>query len=96
MTAIPVTAEEVAVTFVADMLAWLNGALRRDRSIEFQAHTPLFATGLIDSMSILKLIAWTERAIGRRISDDQIRMDNFHSVQRIAEVFVARCSHVDV
>jgi hypothetical protein len=37
---------------------------------------------------VLELIAFTERAIGRTIPDRLIRLDNFHSVERIAFVFV--------
>lgn len=73
--------------FVSDMLGWLN-ARHAPRGIRLEADTPLFATGAIDSIKILELIAWTERAIGRRIPDPQIRLDNFRSVARIAEVFV--------
>ena len=46
--------------------------------------TELFESGLIDSMRILQLIAWTERETGRRVQDQQIQMDNFHTPQRIA------------
>ena len=47
--------------------------------------TPLFAGGLIDSLRILELIAWTERAIGREIADGEIRTDNFASAARIVD-----------
>lgn len=74
--------------FIEEMVAWLNqrfspagGAFRED--------SLLFADGFINSIRILELIAWTERAIGMRIPDARIRMDNFQSVRRIAEIFVA-------
>jgi hypothetical protein len=73
--------------FAAEMLEWI--ALRlAPKDTVVQAHTPLFASGLVSSIKVLDLIAWTERAIGRPIPDVQIRLDNFHSVQRIADVFV--------
>ena len=50
------------------------------------ADTPLFANGLINSIRILKLIAWTEHALAKRIPDARIRMDNFRTVRRIADV----------
>jgi acyl carrier protein len=71
---------------VAALVSWLNR--RFDVGIEITATTPLFAGGLINSIRVLELIAWTERAIGRRIPDVAIRMDNFRSARRIAEVFV--------
>jgi acyl carrier protein len=73
--------------FVAEMLSWI--ALRlAPPGVVVDAATPLFASGLVSSIKVLELIAWTERAIGHPIPDTQIRLDNFHSVQRIADVFV--------
>lgn len=74
------------------MLAWLNGKLAPP-GVTILHDTPLFADGLIDSIRVLQLIAWTEQAIGRQIPDVMIRMDNFHTVERIAEVFVPEETH---
>ncbi len=73
--------------FTARMVAWLNARFARP-GVVIAAETPLFAGRLIDSIRILELIAWTERALGRQIADAEIRMDNFRSAARIAEVFV--------
>jgi acyl carrier protein len=78
--------------FVSEMLEWLNRRLAPP-GVVIEAGTPLFRTGIINSIRILELIAWTERATGRTIPDREIRMDNFQSVGRIAEVFVEE-SHV--
>ena len=74
------------------MLAWLNGKLAPP-GVAIARDTPLFASGLIDSIRVLQLIAWTEQALGRQIPDVMIRMDNFQTVARIAEVFVAEETH---
>lgn len=74
--------------FTAELLAWLNARFARD-GVVIDAATPLFAGRLIDSLRILELIAWTERAIGREIPDRAIRTDNFASAARIAELFSA-------
>jgi len=73
--------------FIDAMLVWLND---RIAPVDFViiADTPLFDGGLIDSIRVLELIAWTEDAIGAVIPDVRIRMDNFRTVARIAEVFV--------
>ena len=73
--------------FITDMLEWLNRKLAPP-GVTIDAETPLFRTGIINSIRILELIAWTERATGRTIPDREIRMDNFQSVGRIADVFV--------
>jgi len=73
--------------FVDEMVTWLNTGIARPGVI-VDADTPLFEGGLIDSIRVLELIAWTEDAIGTAIPDARIRMDNFRTVRRIAEVFV--------
>jgi acyl carrier protein len=72
--------------FATRMVEWINRTLVPP-GVTVDADTPLFANGLINSIGILKLIAWTEHATGQRIPDSSIRMDNFRTVQRIAEVF---------
>jgi len=69
-----------------DLVAWLNERFAPDGP-SIHAETPLFVGGLLDSMRILELIAWTERATGREIPDGAIRTDNFASAARIAELF---------
>ena len=77
---------------LTDLLAWLNRRFAPDGP-PILADTPLFAGGLLDSLRILELIAWTERAIGREIPDAAIRTDNFASAARIAELFATEDYH---
>lgn len=79
-------------TFMNALSAWINRRLDPARPVG--PDTPLF-DGLIDSIRILELIAWTERETGRRIPDTMIRMDHFRTVRRIAETFATEASHVD-
>jgi len=51
------------------------------------AETLLFATGVIDSMAILHLIAFIERATGQGIPPEKIVMKYFQSIAAIAESF---------
>lgn len=74
-------------TFMEHTVEWINRTLVPDGVI-IDADTPLFADGLIDSIRILRLIAWTEHALDLRIPDSRIRMDYFRSVRAIAETFV--------
>lgn len=72
--------------FERELLDWLNRRYRKpDASIG--RDTALFQERWLDSIRILELIAWTERAIGRAIPDEQIRMDHFRSVATIARTF---------
>jgi acyl carrier protein len=79
-------------TMLRELVTWLNQRFALDGPA-ILAETPLFVGGLLDSMRILQLIAWTERAIGREISDVEIRTDNFSSAARIAELFASGVDH---
>jgi acyl carrier protein len=73
---------------LSDLLLWLNERFA-PAGPPIVATTPLFAGKLIDSLRILELIAWTERAIGRQIADGEIRTDNFATAARIVDTFAA-------
>ena len=73
--------------FAAEMLDWLNARFGTRLGVTFELDTPLFGRGLIDSMRVLDVIAWTERAIGRTVPDRMIRMDHFRTVRTIAAAF---------
>jgi acyl carrier protein len=78
-------------TFVAETVEWVNRTLVPD-GVTIDADTPLFANGLIDSIRVLRLIAWTEHALDLRIPDSRIRMDYFRTVRSIADTFAPSTS----
>ena len=80
--------------FEAAMLAWLNTRYAA-KGVVVTADTPLFTKGLIDSLGILDLIAWTEVNTGQVVPDERIRMDNFGTVARIARMFVREEAHAN-
>jgi acyl carrier protein len=72
------------------LLGYINGELLAERALVAGPETPLFADGWIDSLSILKLIAYLELITGREIPDEEIVMKNFETVNTIAERFGTR------
>ena len=77
--------------FVARTVDWINRTLVPE-GVTIDADTPLFANGLIDSIRVLRLIAWTEHALDLRIPDTRIRMDYFRTVRTIADTFADAAS----
>lgn len=75
--------------FIDGIVRWINHRLAPPDCV-VGSDTELFGPGLIDSMRILDLIAWTERAIGRPIPDEQVLMDNFRTPRRIAQTFLEK------
>jgi acyl carrier protein len=72
------------------LLRYVNDELLRERNLRAEMDTPLFADGWIDSLSILKLIAYVELLVGRQIPDEEIVMENFRTVDTIAGRFGVR------
>ena len=79
--------------FLDALIDWINRKLIPP-GMSVESDTPLFKGGLIDSIRILELIAWTEREAGIVIPDRMIRMDYFTTPRKIAETFANGVDHV--
>jgi hypothetical protein len=78
---------------IAELLNFINNTLpqldRRERVwAPVDAQTPLFATGLLDSMSIVHLLAFVEHKRGALIPDRLIVMKNFQNADVIVDAFL--------
>ena len=60
---------------------------RQPETVRVQGDTPLFETGLVDSMAILELIAFVEEATGRTIHARQVHLKHFGTIDRICDAF---------
>ncbi len=69
------------------LLAFVRGELLEGRAVDLDADTYLFDAGMIDSLKILRLIAFVEMQIGRKIADREVVMERFRSVRAMAEWF---------
>lgn len=81
-----------AAQFQARLLHFINEVLPGlDRHARIRpcvsATTPLFAGGLLDSLSILHLIAAIEELTGRAVPDRLVVMKHFQTVQTITGTF---------
>lgn len=73
---------DALITFVRDDL--LKG-----RDVPLDVDTSLFSEGLVDSLGILRLIAFLELRIGRPIADNEVVMDYFRTIRTIDRRFGA-------
>src|SRR4051794_9240337 len=76
----------------ARLLRFINETLpaldRRGRTwMPVAGDTPLFANGLLDSLSILHLIAAIEELTGAPVPDALVVMKHFHDVETIVATF---------
>ena len=79
--------------FEAALIAFIGGPLlaRHGRTAApvppIDRSTPLFATGIVDSLGILDLLAFVEDAVGAPIALRQVDMQFFGTVERISRAF---------
>lgn len=71
--------------FINHDLPGLHSKVRINPEVGME--TPLFSSGIIDSMAILHLLAFVERATGRAIPPERVVMKNFQTIAAIAGTF---------
>jgi acyl carrier protein len=65
----------------------LSSRRRKPGPVAVDVHTPLFDSGLVDSLAILELIAYVEIATGRTIRPREVRIAQFGTIERICAAF---------
>ena len=73
--------------FASKLLAYINEELLGPNIPAIEATTDLFTGEVLNSLRLLNLLAFVEDAIGATIPDDEIVMDRFATVERIAAGF---------
>lgn len=73
---------------IESLLRFVNEDLLADSKKKVECDTPLFDEGWIDSLKILRLIAFLEVAAGKKIPDALIVMDRFRTIETIAKNFL--------
>ena len=77
--------DSALLVFINETLPKLDRKQRNWPPIEHD--TPLFAGGLLDSMSILHLIAFIEQTTGLMVPDELVVMKHFKTPRAIVETF---------
>lgn len=68
----------------------VSAIIREALSIEVPSHdTDLIQTGLLDSLALVSLIAEVERELGLELPLDDLDVEQFRSVERIAAFIAA-------
>jgi len=92
----PAPRVESREAFAAALIAFIEGPLfarhgggqgSSRSSMTIDASTPLFETGVIDSLGIIDLLAFVETATGRAIPARKVDMRFFGTVDRITCAF---------
>lgn len=74
--------------FTQKLLTFIKLSLLKSPKKNINEKTLLFEEGLIDSMKIIELIAYVEKALHIEVTEDKISMEYFGSVKKITETFL--------
>ena len=69
------------------LIQFVREDLLNGRDVAIDPDTRLFDEGLVDSLAILRLIAFLELRIGRPIADREIVMEHFTTVRAMDQYF---------
>ena len=69
------------------LVAFVQSDLLRGRGLQVDLDTYLFDEGMVDSLGILRLLAFLELEIGRQIADHEVVMAHFRTIRTIASTF---------
>jgi len=83
----PTSREEFRSALIDLIANGLSARRRGSVTRDIDGDTPLFESGLIDSLAIIDLIAYVEDATGRRIAPRQVHLRYFGTIDRICAAF---------
>jgi acyl carrier protein len=74
-------------TMSAEIIAKIQAFLRkRFRNYEFADDEDIFATGVVNSLFAMQLVMFVEKEFGIEVSDDDLTLDNFRTVDAMAQL----------
>ena len=74
-------------TLAGALLTFVRGDLLKGRDVQIDPDTYLFDEGMVDSLGVLRLIAFLEVQTGRTIADREIVMEHFRTIRAIDRRF---------
>jgi 2-hydroxymuconate-semialdehyde hydrolase len=68
-----------------ELIAYIKKEFVEDPDEEIDETTPLISSGLIDSLSIVSLVAFIDKKFGVKIPDEKGTVENFETITKIVE-----------
>ena len=69
-----------------ELIEYIKKEFVEDPDEEIDENTPLMSSGLIDSLSIVSLVAFVDKKFGVNIPDEKGTVENFETVNQIIEI----------
>lgn len=63
---------------------YVKNEIMRNKNARLNNDDDLLSAGILDSLAILQLVAYIEKALGIQVPDEDVVYDNFKSVNALA------------
>jgi acyl carrier protein len=68
----------------AILTQYIQTEILHGRNVNLKEDEDLLSAGILDSLSILQLVAFVEESFGIRVQDEDVIYDNFKSINALA------------
>ncbi|MEP3209524.1 MAG: phosphopantetheine-binding protein [Maribacter sp.] len=72
-----------------EIVAYIKNEITSEPLLEINSSDNLLETGIVDSMGMMKLILFLEKQFKKRVPAEDMTIDNFETVEKIASYFSA-------
>jgi 2-hydroxymuconate-semialdehyde hydrolase len=69
-----------------ELIEYIKKEFVEDPDEEIDENTPLMSSGLIDSLSIVSLVAFIDKKYGVKIPDEKGTVENFETITKIIDI----------
>jgi acyl carrier protein len=73
----------------AAIAEYIKNEIMRNKNAKLDYDEDLLSAGILDSLAILQLVAYIEKALGVQVPDEDVVYDNFKSVNALVEYLQA-------
>jgi acyl carrier protein len=75
--------EEIPLDRKAAIAEYIKNEIMRNKNAKLGDNEDLLSAGILDSLAILQLVAYIEKAFGIQVPDEDVVYDNFKSVNAL-------------
>jgi len=69
----------------AAIAEYIKNEIMRNKNAKLDYDEDLLSAGILDSLAILQLVAYIEKALGIQVPDEDVIYDNFKSVNALVD-----------
>jgi len=64
---------------------YIKNEIMRNKNAKLDENEDLLASGILDSLAILQVVAYIDKTLGIQVPDEDVVYDNFKSIRALTE-----------